>query len=437
MTRVIKNKAVVPKDYSVCVGGHSYNPGLSTNNTTTHDIGTDLQAAPFDLLYEEGYNYAAVSSKIDLGWGRPAVGDELNIIYKITFNIVPQKQLRFFRFIITPNVDVHLSKNSTIYPNDYNTPCINLTFNKCYANGNVSSTNNITIEFDEYNPSARIVGGDTTLNIYYRSSTYSIIYDALTNEIYDDTENGVNFWGEIQTAASENGVMTTSLDDEATPAADIPSFDFGGNAQKLFMGARINKAIVPQDYARLIHTITGARIISISNVTHNLTTIDVSSLPNYDMVGEIKCEYSTGSEIKKISVVQGLTHYITRRFELNSELVNKYRLIRFIVKPNINNISVSFSLTTSPTELTPIYFRVYCAIDGTLYGAQNVLIANILPNTSSSGQLVNMGSKEYAFIFDTKTKEFYDDTANGTGLWSSIYDFSMGSVDGGVIDRLQ
>jgi hypothetical protein len=414
MTRVIKNKAVVPKDYSVCVGGHSYNPGLSMDNTTTHDMGTDLQVAPFDFVYEGGYNYAAVSDTVDLGWGRPAVGDEVNIIYKITFNIVPQKQLRFFRFIITPNVDIHLSKSGALYPNDYTTPCINLTFIKCNANGTVTSTtNNITIEFDEYNPSARIVGGDTVTNRYYRSKTYSIIYDVLENKIYDDTENGVDFWGEIQTAeASENGVMTTSLDDEATPAADIPSFDFGDNTHYNFIGARIDKAIVPQDYARLIHTVEDATsIISINTVTHDLTSINVSSLPNYDMVGEIECVYPSGA-MKSINGTGNRIYYITRKFNLNPELVNKYRLIRLIVQPNINLL-----VSTGPITL---YFQVQYVIDGVSY-SNNILLANRL----TAGNRISTGTNKYAFIFDTKTQEFYNDTSNGIGLWSSIYNFVM------------
>lgn len=404
MTRVIKNKVVVPKDY-VAIPLGSAHEKLTRTSITKHDIVYDSSNGeviyPFDRVYEREFLYNAQNEHIYIVGN--VTGDYLDYDIEINISNSISRKYRFFRFIIRPN--------------------INVTSNRVLSNLKLTLT--ITNPQFQQNVNASVaLNGDVPLPpnppyIYWSDSGYAFLYDAQTHEIWNDTENGTEYWGGL-TAAEIS-------EDEPSEAAEIRPGIGGGIVVKpdlsvVLEGAKINKAVVPQDYARLIHTITGARIISISNVTHNLTTIDVSSLPNYDMVGEIKCEYSTGSEIKRISVVQGLTHYISRRFELNSELVNKYRLIRFIVKPNINNISVSLSLTTGPTELTPIYFRVYCAIDGTLYGAQNVLIVNILPNTfSSSGQLVNMGSKEYAFIFDTKTKEFYDDTANGTGLWSNIY----------------
>jgi hypothetical protein len=45
----------------------------------------------------------------------------------------------------------------------------------------------------------------------------------------------------------------------------------------------------------------------------------------------------------------------------------------------------------------------------------------LLSDQLKRGEEITTGNKEYAFIFDTKTKEFYDDTENGTGLWSSKY----------------
>ena len=402
MTRVIKNKVVVPRDYvSIPLG--SAHAKLTRTSITKHDIVYDSSNGeviyPFDRVYEREFVYNAQDEHINVGVGT-LHADHLDYDIEINISNSIYRKYRFFRFIIRPNINVTTNK------------VLSLTLTLTITNPQFQQNVNASVALN----------GDVPLPlnppyIYWSDSGYVFLYDAKTHKIWNDSENGTEYWGE-STAAEIS-------EDEPSEAAEIRP-GIGGGVVKpdltgVLGGAKINKAVVPQDYARLIQTILGTRIISISNVTHDLTTIAVSSLPNYDMVGEIKCEYSTGSEIKKISIAQGFTHFISRRFELNSELVNKYRLIRFIVKPNINNISVSLSLTTGPTELTPIYFRVLCAIDGTLYGAQNVLIANILPNTSSSGQLVNMGSKEYAFIFDTKTKEFYNDTANGTGLWSNIY----------------
>lgn len=409
MTRVIKNKVVVPRDYvSIPLG--SAHAKLTRTSITKHDIvynSSDGEVIyPFDWVYEREFVYDAQNEHINVVGNLTT--DHLDYDIEISIDNSMYRKYRFFRFIIRPNINVTTNKVLSLK--------LTLTITNPQFQQNVNTSVLLNLNGHTINQ---------PYNIYCSDGGYAFLYDAQTHEIWNDSKNGTDTW-----AAA---VAAEISEDEPSEAAEIrPGIGGGGVVIKpdlsvdVFEGAKINKAVVPQDYARLIHTITGARIISISNVTHNLTTIDVSSLPNYDMVGEIKCEYSTGSEIKRISVVQGLTHYISSRFELSSELVNKYRLIRFIVKPNINNISVSLSLTTGSTELTPIYFRVYCAIDGTLYGTygtQNVvLIANILPNTSiSSGQLVNMGPKEYAFIFDTKTKEFYNDTANGTGLWSDIY----------------
>lgn len=412
MTRVIKNKVVVPRDYVSIPFGFAH-AKLTRTSITKHDIvynSSDGEViCPFDWVYEREFVYDAQNEHINVGIGM-LQADHLDYDIEISIDNSMYRKYRFFRFIIRPNINVTSDKVLNL---KLTLSIINPKFQQ---NVNTSVVFNSNIYNININPPYK----------YWSDGGYAFLYDAQTHKIWNDSENGTDTW-----AAA---VAAEISEDEPSEAAEIrPGIGGGGIVIKpdlptgVLGGAKINKAVVPQDYARLIHNIIGARIISTSYVTHDLTTIAVSVLPNYDMVGEIKCEYSTGSEIKKISVVQGLTHYITRRFELSSELVNKYRLIRFIVKPNINNISVSLSLTTGSTELTPIYFRVCCAIDGTLYGAQNVLIVNILPNTSiSSGQLVNMGLKEYAFIFDTKTKEFYNDTANGTGLWSDIYNIQMG-----------
>ena len=235
---------------------------------------------------------------------------------------------------------------------------------------------------------------------------YAFLYDAQTHEIWNDTENGTEYWGGL-TAAEIS-------EDEPSEAAELLPGIGGGGIVKPDLtvtdlgGAKINKAVVPQDYARLIYTVPDATsITSINTVTHDLTTIDVSSLPNYDMVGEIECVYPSDG-IKSITGSYGRILYIIRTFNLNPELINKYRLIRLIVQPNINLLVSTGTVT--------LYFRVQCSIDGVTY-LINILLANRL----TDGNLIKTGTNKYAFVFDTKTKEFYNDTANGTGLWSDIY----------------
>jgi hypothetical protein len=86
MTRLITNtnKVVVPKDYIKCVGEHSYLP-LSRVEATTHSVDVS-SISPFDFVYEEGYNYMAISENVDIK--REPI-DPIDITYKIIFNISP------------------------------------------------------------------------------------------------------------------------------------------------------------------------------------------------------------------------------------------------------------------------------------------------------------------------------------------------------------
>jgi len=384
MTRVIKNKAVVPRDYITGVAAGSIPSSLSRTETLTEDINC-TNISPFDWVYEFSREYLPKTDEIELGWGH-LLGDELT--YKILYNIT-QKIIRFYRFIIYPNVYVHITKTASSTSNTYvPKPKLNITFNLTSSAGTIK-TNNISISFDNY-------GGTFDDQYYKTKDSYSIIYDSVTNEIFDDTSNGTGIW------LSEQDIAVTSDGEVNEAALDVPS-----SPSFLIAGASINKAVVPQDYANLIYTVTDAAAITgINTVTHDLTAIDVNSLPRYDMVGEIECVYPVGA-LKSISGTNRI-YYITRKFDLNPELVNRYRLIRLIVQPNIN-----FLVSIGPITL---YFQVQYIIDGETY-SDKILLANRF----GSGSLINTGTDKYAFIFDTKTKEFYNDTINGTALWSSIY----------------
>lgn len=391
MTRVIKNKVVVPRDYvSIPLG--SAHAKLTRTSITKHDIvynSSDGEViCPFDRVYEREFVYDAQNEHINVGVGT-LHADYLDYDIEINISNSIYRKYRFFRFIIRPN--------------------INVTTNKVLS---LKLTLTITNPQFQQNVNASVaLNGDVPLPlnppyIYWSDSGYAFLYDAQTHEIWNDTENGTEYWGGL-TAAEIS-------EDEPSEAAEIRPGIGGGTVVKpdlsvVLEGAKINKAVVPQDYARLIHTITdAASLTSINSVkTHDLTTIDVSSLPNYDMVGEIECVYPSYS-IKSITGSNGRINYITRIFDLNSELVDKYRLIRLIVQPNINLLVSTGTVT--------LYFRVQCSIDGVTY-LINILLANRL----ITGNLITTGTNKYAFVFDTKTKEFYNDTANGTGLWSNIY----------------
>lgn len=391
MTRVIKNKVVVPRDYvSIPLG--SAHAKLTRTSITEHDIvynSSDGEViCPFDRVYEREFVYDAQNEHINVGIGTvPA--DYLDYDIEISIDNSMYRKYRFFRFIIRPNINVTSNKILNL---KLTLSIINPKFQQ---NVNTSVVLNSNIYNININPPYK----------YWSDGGYAFLYDAQTHEIWNDTENGTEYWGGL-TAAEIS-------EDEPSEAAELQPGIGGGvvkpNRPIYNTGAKINKAVVPQDYARLIYTVPDATsITSINTVTHDLTTIDVSSLPNYDMVGEIECVYPSSSTIKSINGSYGRILYIIRTFNLNPELINKYRLIRLIVQPNINLLVSTGTVT--------LYFRVQCSIDGVTY-LINILLANRL----TTGNLISTGTNKYAFVFDTKTKEFYNDTANGTGLWSDIY----------------
>lgn len=386
MTRLITNKVVVPKDYDYVTRDIAvYLGSLDRLNPFSSNI--QNLGAPFDMVFETKYTFLELTEIYnEIPISKDAV------TYKIIFNInyLNSSGCRFIRFILQPYIDFTFKSQSQILRF---IPCLNVECNQYISSGEedieIIKTNNITINFIQI---------DKT-KFKTNENGYSIIYDTVTNEIYDDTENGTEPWGEIPTAA-EDGI--------------IPSTDNNG--------ARIDKAVVPQDYARLIYSAEKIRPSSL-NTEHDLTTLDLSYLPHYDMVGEISCIYTDDGYFEISTNLTGQTKFINSTYILSSGIENMYRLIRIIEKPNL-------SLINSGNKTIPgVFYSVYLNINETTYANSIVLTLQLKP-----GEKITTGDAKFAFIFDTKTKEFYNDTENGTELWSNIYNISIGSWDDDVIE---
>ena len=188
------------------------------------------------------------------------------------------------------------------------------------------------------------------------------------------------------------------------------------------MAAGINKAVVPRDYARLLCSVSGTskfQKLTALTATHDLTStssdennrIDVSSLPSYDMVGEIECIYPKGS-MSSISPLTNNIYTAISRFKLDPEILSKYRLIRLIVQPN-------FYLFVSSNKLT-LYYKVQLTFDGgsTYYTFTDTSGRGLQIAGNWGPQALVEYTTKLAFMFDTKTKEFYRDTKS-TALWNS------------------
>lgn len=185
------------------------------------------------------------------------------------------------------------------------------------------------------------------------------------------------------------------------------------------MAAEINKAVIPEDYARLIYSKTNAPKLGTTSMSvHELTEIDISNLPEYDMVGEIEYIYTKGSADDKLQISQNRKYNSGSIFIINSEILSKYRFIRLILQPNFY-----FTVTyIPPGTYTNLGYAVEIRIndlDGATYrypkGESDVILVATINKTG-----IVENTNKLALIFDTKTKEFVRDTKS-TELWSSIY----------------
>lgn len=397
MTRILAKKIVVPKDYATLGRAASTGESLSlTGETCVINVEIN-ERPPFDMVYEELHSFLQSSAKLT-----SLPSDRDTITYKIICNIRNNKNYRFIRFIFYPDVDFTYAISNDIVKLDQHIPCLKVTCNIIHQNSSITAPvvvkgNSISIDFNRID----------NKNFKTNENGYSIIYDTLTNEIYDDTENGTELWDEVQTRPANDDVMAAEINDTISSGSGIGNIP--SSIKEQFLGSQINKAIAPIDFAKLIHTVQNtSSITSLTAGVHDLTFIDVIDLPNYDMVGEIKCVYPMGSG-DQVMNVELKNSYITTLFKLSSELANKYRYIRFYVQPNINNI-----ISISTADVKKLYYKVSCVFDGVdTYSSDGKFISDV-----SNGLNLSTEGDVYAFIFDTKTKKFIAEDTNFAGLWS-------------------
>ena len=176
------------------------------------------------------------------------------------------------------------------------------------------------------------------------------------------------------------------------------------------------KAVVPEDYTYLLVTediqtkFDGATGNAAALITNDSTTstidksnMDLSNLPEYDLVGEMWYSFASGTTVLSKS------RTCNCKISLSYEIIKKYRYIRFILKPNYT-LSTNFVISTNAF--------VYINLIVSVWGAEYSCRKNISGFKGlSGGETISTGI--YSFLFDTKTYTVSDITANGTELWSS------------------
>ena len=173
------NKAVSPKDYTVCIGKLTNTSSLSTSITesllTRHIINNIISNIPsYSIVGEYIFTYPKVSRTLT------ATSNYINCVYVFdntiqTGNIIVRNKCRYIRLIIEPNV---------LFTNGSNTTK-NITFNvEIQCSGGSGSIELFNVDLISY-------GMFNTQN-----KKYAVIYDLKTNEIYNDTDDPIEEWSD-------------------------------------------------------------------------------------------------------------------------------------------------------------------------------------------------------------------------------------------------
>jgi hypothetical protein len=174
------NKAVSPKDYTVCVGKKTHTSSLSTstnaNLITRHAINDVISNIPsYSIVGEYIFTYPKVSKTLT------ATSNYINCIYvfdssTLTSNTTISNKCGYIRLIIEPNV---------LFTNVSNTTK-NITFN-------------VDIQCNSNNPgSIEIFNVNLLSNSMFNTQNkkYAVIYDLEKNEIYNDTDDPIEEWSD-------------------------------------------------------------------------------------------------------------------------------------------------------------------------------------------------------------------------------------------------
>lgn len=161
------------------------------------------------------------------------------------------------------------------------------------------------------------------------------------------------------------------------------------------MGAGIYKAVVPDDYTRHLIDYSHSESLVMGGNTLNvdLTTLDIQQHPLWDIVGEISCSFKAPRVAQEVNVlISSPSLSATCQFDINNNLIERYPLIKFVIRPNIYVVNKG--------DECYMRFVVKIKIDNKIYEA------SMSSNSIKKNNTLSTGIIKYTFLFDTRTKEF-------------------------------
>jgi hypothetical protein len=169
------NKAVSPKDYTVCVGKKVYTDPLS------YSLNGNSYSNIFDLTSTyNAYNLPSYGIVGEFIFTYPELivntSRSIYIYCKYKINSDFLYKCRYIRLVITPNISCYNSTTSTI----------NVFFNVAIS---LSSTFEKNVNVSQF---ALPVGG----SVITRSTKFAVIYDLKKNVIYKDTDDPIKQWSD-------------------------------------------------------------------------------------------------------------------------------------------------------------------------------------------------------------------------------------------------
>lgn len=178
------------------------------------------------------------------------------------------------------------------------------------------------------------------------------------------------------------------------------------------MAIAINKGKVPKDYTKCIldknlnQSYNSSTGVINSDLTEFTNKSALSSFPSYYMIAELIVDRH--ESVSDVYTASGANSNINWNIWIDSEMLNKYRFIRFLLNPKviINNNSV--------LTIRFLQFTLSLTVDGSTYTYSHVVTEDLKPG-------FNITMLDHAFLFDTRTKTLTDgsnDTESPTAKWS-------------------
>lgn len=168
------NKAVSPKDYTVCLGSKTYTTSLAFTYTANYSSNTFDLSSTYSIYNLPSYS---IVGEFAVTYPELTVNTSRSIYIYCKYQIGSEllTKCRYIRLVITPNISCYSP-----------TSAINVFFNVGIS---LSSTFEKNVNVSQF---ALPAGGSVTTG----STKFAVIYDLKKNVIYKDTDDPIKQWSD-------------------------------------------------------------------------------------------------------------------------------------------------------------------------------------------------------------------------------------------------